>query len=114
MICRFDVSMTGSEMKPGRPLVKAVIITIVAVDGAFGMEKSAQRRVFGREAPWFHHDHAPVRYDKVAEAMGCHGEYVDKASDIRPALERARESGLPSLINVHIAETMRMSSNYSQ
>ena len=75
------------------------IITIVAVDGAYGMEKSAQRRVFGREAPWFHHDHAPVRYDKVAEAMGCHGEYVDKASDIRPALERAAASGKPAVIH---------------
>jgi acetolactate synthase-1/2/3 large subunit len=78
------------------------IITIVAVDGAFGMEKSAQRRVFGREAPWFHHDHAPVRYDKVAEAMGCHGEYVDKASDIRPALERAAASGLPAVIHAAV------------
>jgi acetolactate synthase-1/2/3 large subunit len=78
------------------------IITIVAVDGAFGMEKSAQRRVFGREAPWFHHDHAPVRYDKIAEAMGCHGEYVDKASDIRPALDRATASGKPAVIHAAV------------
>ncbi len=75
------------------------VITIVAVDGAYGMEKSAQRRVFGREAPWFHHDHAPVRYDKVAEAMGCHGEYVDKASDLPAALDRAVESGKPAVIH---------------
>ncbi len=75
------------------------VITIVAVDGAYGMEKSAQRRVFGREAPWFHHDHAPVRYDKVAEAMGCHGEYVDKANDLLPALERAVASGKPAVIH---------------
>jgi acetolactate synthase-1/2/3 large subunit len=78
------------------------VIFIVAVDGAYGMEKSAQRRVFNREAPWFHHDHAPVRYDKIGEAMGCHGEYVDKASDLVPALERATASGLPAVIHAAV------------
>lgn len=75
------------------------VIVIVAVDGAFGMEKSAQRRVFGRTAPWFHHDHAPVRYDLVAQAMGCYGECVSKGSDLKPALERAVASGKPAVIH---------------
>lgn len=75
------------------------VIIIVAVDGAYGMEKSAQKRVFGREAAWFHHDHAPVRYDQVAEAMGCHGEYVDRGVDLRPALERAVATGKPAVIH---------------
>lgn len=75
------------------------VIVIVAVDGAYGMEKAAQKRVFGREAEWFHHDHAPVRYDLVAEAMGCHGELVTKGSEVRPALERAAASGKPAVIH---------------
>jgi acetolactate synthase-1/2/3 large subunit len=75
------------------------IVTIVAVDGAWGMEKSAQARVFGREAPWFGSDHSPIRYDQVAIAMGCHGDYVDRASDLRPALERATASGKPAVIH---------------
>jgi acetolactate synthase-1/2/3 large subunit len=78
------------------------IIIIVAVDGAYGMEKSAQRRAFGREADWFGHDHAPVRYDQVAMAMGCHGEYVQKASEIRSALERSANSGKPAVIHAHV------------
>jgi acetolactate synthase-1/2/3 large subunit len=75
------------------------VIIIVAVDGAYGMEKSAQRRAFGREADWFGHDHAPVRYDQVAEAMGCHGEFVEKGTEIQPALERAVNSGKPAVIH---------------
>jgi len=75
------------------------IVVIVAVDGAYGMEKTAQRRVFGRDAPWFHHDLAPVRYDQVAVAMGCHGELVERASQLRPALERAMASGRPAVIH---------------
>jgi acetolactate synthase-1/2/3 large subunit len=75
------------------------VIIIVAVDGAYGMEKSAQLRQFGREAAWFGHDHAPVRYDQVGIAMGCHGEYVETASEIRPALERSVASGKPAVIH---------------
>ena len=78
------------------------VIIIVAVDGAYGMEKTAQRRMFGREADWFGHDHAPVRYDQVAIAMGCHGEFVSKGSDIKPALERAQTSGKPAVIHAEV------------
>ena len=75
------------------------VIIIVAVDGAYGMEKSAQLRQFGREADWFGHDHAPVRYDQVGMAMGCHGEYVETGNEVRPALERAVASGKPAVIH---------------
>jgi len=75
------------------------VTIIVAVDGAYGMEKTAQRRMFGREAEWFGHDHAPVRYDQVAWGMGCHGEYVTKGSELRPALERSLASGKPAVIH---------------
>jgi acetolactate synthase-1/2/3 large subunit len=81
---------------------KLPIVMIVAVDGAYGMEKSAQARVFGREAPWFGSDHAPVRFDQVARAMGCHGEYVDCAIDLKPALERAAAAGGPAVIHAAV------------
>ena len=38
----------------------------------------------------------------IARACQCHGEKVDDPGEIRPALERARESGKPSLINVWV------------
>jgi Thiamine pyrophosphate enzyme, C-terminal TPP binding domain len=41
-----------------------------------------------------------VRYDKVAEAFGGHGELVTDPNEIRPALERAFASGVPACINV--------------
>ena len=75
------------------------VIIIVAVDGAFGMEKTAQQRLFGRVADWFGHEHAPVRYDQVAIAMGCHGEYVRRGSEVESALERSLASGKPAVIH---------------
>jgi acetolactate synthase I/II/III large subunit len=43
-----------------------------------------------------------VAYDQFAKMLGGHGEEVRDPSQIGPALRRARESGLPSLINVWI------------
>jgi acetolactate synthase I/II/III large subunit len=43
-----------------------------------------------------------VHYDKFAQMLGGYGEEVRDPADIGPALQRARESGLPSLINVWV------------
>jgi len=52
-------------------------------------------------------------YHAVVEALGGHGELVTEADELMPALQRAADSGLPALVNVHIDETFRASSNYS-
>jgi acetolactate synthase-1/2/3 large subunit len=40
------------------------------------------------------------RYDRMFELMDCHGEYVERPEDFRPALERAFKSGKTALLNV--------------
>jgi acetolactate synthase-1/2/3 large subunit len=114
-------------------------VGIVFGDGGFGfngMEYDTMVRlglpiigVIGNDGVWsniktFHRMAYPERlvatdlgvrpYHEMVKGLGGYGEFVDDPNEIRPALERAKESGLPSLINVHIAETVRMSSNYSQ
>ncbi len=41
-----------------------------------------------------------TRYDQMVEALGCDGILVREPSELRPALERAFESGRPTLVNV--------------
>jgi acetolactate synthase-1/2/3 large subunit len=41
-----------------------------------------------------------LRYDKVVEDLGGHGELVREHDELVPALERAFESGKPALVNV--------------
>jgi acetolactate synthase-1/2/3 large subunit len=38
----------------------------------------------------------------VAAALGGHGEYVERAEDLEPALERALRAGVPAVVNVMI------------
>ncbi len=47
----------------------------------------------GRELGW-------QRYDKMMEAIGCHGEYVEEAGDIKAALQRAFATDGPAVVNV--------------
>lgn len=53
-------------------------------------------------------------YHAVVSALGGHGELVTDPAGILPALRRAEASGLPALVDVHLAETVRASSNYAQ
>jgi acetolactate synthase-1/2/3 large subunit len=41
-----------------------------------------------------------TRYDQVAEALGCHAEFVERPDELRPALERAFAADGPALVNV--------------
>jgi acetolactate synthase I/II/III large subunit len=41
-----------------------------------------------------------TRYDQMVETLGCDGVLVREPSELRPALERAFESGRPTLVNV--------------
>jgi len=47
-----------------------------------------------------------IRYDKMFEYMGAHGEFVTKPEQIRPALERSFNSGKPSVINVIVEKRL--------
>lgn len=45
-----------------------------------------------------------IRYDKIMETFGGHGEFVQRPEQIRPALERSLAAGKPALINVAIGK----------
>jgi acetolactate synthase-1/2/3 large subunit len=45
---------------------------------------------------------APSRYDLMIEALGGHGEWVERPDQLRPALERALGAGKPAVVNVRI------------
>jgi acetolactate synthase-1/2/3 large subunit len=44
-----------------------------------------------------------TRYDKIVEACGGHGEWVERTEDLEGAFERAFSAGKPALVNVKIA-----------
>lgn len=88
------------------------VVGVVGNDGVWNNIKTFHRFMFpdGLVAT----DLGIRPYEQVVSALGGYGEFVDEPDQIGPAMERGRASGRPALINVHIAETIRLSSNYSQ
>ena len=77
------------------------VIAIVGNDARWNAEHQLQIRNYGEDRT-VGCDLLPSRYDKVAEALGGHGESVQRPDDLTPALRRAMESGLPACVNVAI------------
>ena len=74
------------------------VVCVVGNNGIWALEKHPMMSMLGVSiAADLGHQ---TRYDKVVEALGGHGEQVDRPDQIRPALERAFASGLPACVNV--------------
>ncbi len=87
------------------------IIGVVGNDGAWSNIKTVHQMLYPDRVVAA--DLGVRPYHAMVEGLGGYGEFVDDPEQIRPALERAEASGRPALINVHIAEVQRASSNYS-
>ena len=75
------------------------IVAIVGNDAGWGQIRGPQVQMVGAERA-IATSLAPTRYDKVVEAMGGYGEWVEEPGSILPALERAFASGKPACVNV--------------
>lgn len=86
------------------------VLTVISLNG--GWTADPKREKPGRDLGY-------TRFDKMAEALGCHGEFVERPEDIRPALDRAAAAvarGQPALVNVVTdfqarAQTVRFSAS---
>jgi acetolactate synthase-1/2/3 large subunit len=74
------------------------LAVVVFAEGSWTMEVPSQLMAYGRT---FGTEMGRVRWDVVAEGLGCRGEAVEKAADLEPALRRAREADGPAVVCVH-------------
>jgi acetolactate synthase-1/2/3 large subunit len=73
------------------------LTVVVFAEGSWTMEEPSELAAYGRT---FGTEMGTVRWDKVAEGLGCHGEYVEQLSDLEPALRRARAAKGPAVVCV--------------
>jgi len=74
------------------------IVAVMGNNGIWALEKHPMEFLYGYSVAA---DLRPgTRYDQVVEALGCHGELVERPDEVVPAIERAFSSGQPALVNV--------------
>ena len=73
------------------------VVSVVGNNGIWALEKHPMEMLYGYSVVA---DLRPgTRYDEVVRALGGHGELVSTPAELRPALRRAFDSGLPSVVN---------------
>jgi acetolactate synthase-1/2/3 large subunit len=77
------------------------IVVVVGNDAKWNAEHQLQIQHYGAERV-VGCELLPTRYDRMVEALGGHGELVERAGDLEPALARAMKAGIPACVNVMI------------
>jgi acetolactate synthase-1/2/3 large subunit len=76
------------------------VVMVCGNNGIWGLEKHPMRFLYGYDVAA--DLQAGCRYDEVVRALGGRGELVTSPGELLPALRRAFESGLPTMVNVLI------------
>ena len=74
-------------------------ICVIGNDGQWGMIERSQGPLFGEDRR-VAAKLGDRPYEQLVQALGGYGERVEDPEQIRPALERARDSGRPACLNV--------------
>ncbi|MGD1028685.1 thiamine pyrophosphate-binding protein [Candidatus Binatus soli] len=69
--------------------------TVVFAEGSWTMEEPNERMLYGRT---FGTEMGTVRWDRVAEGLGCQAFYVDRMEDLEAALKGAKGSDGPAVV----------------
>jgi acetolactate synthase-1/2/3 large subunit len=77
------------------------VMAVIGNDARWNAEHQLQIRHYGADRT-VGCELLPSRYEQIATALGGHGERVERAEDLEPALDRALASGLPAVVNVMI------------
>jgi len=76
------------------------LVYVVANNSSWGMIKSGQKLFKGKR--YIDVDLPEFDFAKCAEGFGCYGEVVTDPNEIKPAFERAKNSGKPAVLDVKI------------
>jgi acetolactate synthase-1/2/3 large subunit len=79
---------------------KVKITVIVHAEGSWAMEEIVHRMEGAGPEQLQSSLMGTVRWDRIAEAVGAHGEYVEKPADLVPAMQRARDAERSALVCV--------------
>jgi len=74
------------------------VVGLMGNNGIWALEKHPMEFLYGYSVAA--ELRPATRYDSVVEALGGHGELVERPEDLRGALERAFAADVPALVNV--------------
>ena len=83
----------------------AKVTVVVFAEGSWSMEVPNEQMLYGRT---FGTEMGEVRWDKVAEGLGCSGYFAESMSALEDALSAARDTAGPALVCVRTNRAANM------
>ncbi|HTA13804.1 MAG TPA: acetolactate synthase, partial [Solirubrobacteraceae bacterium] len=74
------------------------VLGVIGNNGIWALEKHPMEFLYGYSVAA--DLRTATRYDQVVQALGGHGELVERPQDVGPAIQRALQSDRPALVNV--------------
>ena len=71
------------------------VTVVVFAEGSWSMEEPNERMRYGRT---FGTEMGPIRWDVVAEGLGCTSAYAEQPDEVEPALARAKQTKGPTVV----------------
>jgi acetolactate synthase-1/2/3 large subunit len=93
---------------------KLPFVGVIGNNASWNQIRYGQAMKYGKERGDVGNVTADVRFDRFAEAMGGFGIRVTEPNQIRPALEKARDAGVPALVDVVIDREVYSSGTMNQ
>jgi thiamine pyrophosphate-dependent acetolactate synthase large subunit-like protein len=81
------------------------LTVVVCAEGSWTMEVPNEQMLYGRT---FGTEMGEVRWDRIAEGLGCAGHYVDRAEVLDAALAGARAANGPAVVCVRTDRTANL------
>lgn len=75
------------------------VVHILHNNAAWGVQQNSQRKMYNYE---FGVELEGTNYAEIAKGFGCYGERVTSPEEIKPAIKRAMESGLPAVLDIQV------------
>jgi acetolactate synthase-1/2/3 large subunit len=85
---------------------RAKVTVVVFSEGSWTMEVPNEQMRYGKT---FGTEMGPIRWDKMAEGLGCAGFFVETMAELEPALAAARAATTPAVVCVRTDKMANMS-----
>jgi acetolactate synthase I/II/III large subunit len=87
-------------------------VGVIGNDGAWGQIKVAQEALYGEGNAPAAKLSQEAGYERMVEGLGGYGERVTEPKEIRPALARAFDAGVPACLNVLVDGSLMRRASY--
>jgi thiamine pyrophosphate-dependent acetolactate synthase large subunit-like protein len=102
MVITGDTAFAFNAMEMETAVRHGVLVIIVVVNNEGNCGALIQKALYPPDCERVTMFQPDIRYDAIMRAFGGYAEFVQRPEELKPALQRSLQSGIPACINVKV------------